>query len=748
MNRRTRRADLKSQSSSQVGAIPQRSDQLLAELSRLFDQFNRGQISEAEANALSMTVRHPKEPLGWKMLGTIYTVQRRSQDSLGPLNRSLRLAPDDFEVHNCMGVSLHALGRHTEAVASFTKALSLNPQYPDAHGNLGMALQSLGQFEAAANSCATAIRLRPDYVEGYNNLAIAHQSLDRDDEAIAIFKQAVTLRPTFVDAMNNLALALLRTGRPEESIAYFNRVIELAPDEAAHYNNLGNALFSLRRGDEAIEAFNRAILHRPNFPEAYSNLASSLKLIGKISEAVEAIKTALIMGPNFADAHNNLGNIYRERGWTDQAIDSYAKAVALRSDFYVAHSNLLFSLQYCDHISKEDRYAAAVKFGQTLPPIAYSHDRGCGSEPKTRLRIGFVSPDLRVHPVAYFIENILSALTVRNPRTLETVLYSTSTVEDAVSDRLRALSDGWNAVAGLSDAALARKIHDDEIDILIDLSGHTAQNRLAMFALKPAPIQASWFAYFATTGVPAMDYFLCDPWVAPPSEDAFFTETLWRMPVNVTFTVPEFDIAVESLPALTNGYITFGCFNHRSKLTAGVIALWAQILQAIPTSRLFLKSGVYEDLAVRSEIIQAFGERGVGVDRLIFEGLSPRGEYLACYNRVDLCLDPFPYTGGTTTIEAMWMGTPVLTMKGDSFLSRIGETIAQHVGTTDWIAADQEDYLAKAVAYSANLDYLAQQSSALKDKVLASPLFDAVAMAAHFEEAMWGMWAARSQGAM
>jgi len=744
MNRKTRRAEVKSQSSHQAGAIHSRSDQLFAELTRLFDQFNRGQISEAEKNALSITVRYPKEPLGWKLLGTIYTVHRRSQESLGPLNRSLRLAADDFEVHNSIGVSLQALGRLNEAVASFTTAISLSPQYADAHSNLGMALQSLGQFEAAAKSCATAVTLRPDYVEGYNNLAIVLQSLGRDDEAITTFKQAVTLRPTFVEALNNLALALLRTGRSEESIPYFKRVIDLAPNEAANYNNLGNALFSLRRGDEAIEAFNRAILHRKNFPEAYSNLGSCLKLIGKISEAIEAIKMSLIIDPNFADAHNNLGNVYIERGWTDQAIESYAKAVELRPDFYVAHSNLLFSLHYCDDISKEERFAAAIKFGQTLPAIVYSHNRRHGSEPKTRLRIGFVSPDLRVHPVAYFIENILSALRGPNPSALETFLYSTSPVEDHVSDRLRALSTRWSAVTGLSDDALARKIYHDEIDILIDLSGHTAQHRLSMFALKPAAVQVSWVGYFATTGVPAMDYFLSDNWLAPPDEEQYFTEKLWRLKSNACFTRPDTDVHVESIPALSNGYVTFGCFNHRSKITEQAVSVWAKILHEIPNSRLFLKSGVFEDAAIYQEMIAQFGGCGVGADRLIIEGPSPREDYLACYNRVDICLDPFPYPGGTTTLEALWMGTPVLTMKGDSYLSRVGECAAQHIGAPDWIATDTDDYVAKAVAFASDVEALATWSSHLRDRTLNSPLFDAQAMAQNFEEAMWGMWDAQA----
>ena len=608
-----------------------------------------------------------------------------------------------------------------------------------------MAPQGLGLFQDPTSSCANAVKLRPDYVEGYNNLAIAFQSLDRDDEAIATFKQAVTLRPTFVDALNNLALALLRTGKSEESIPYFNRVIELAPDKAATYNNLGNALFSLGRGDEAVDAFNAAIQRRASFPEAFSNLGTTLKLIGKISEAVEALSTALTIDPNFADAHNNLGNIYRERGLTAEAIAFYRKAVDLRPDFFVAHSNLIFSMQYDAGFSKEERFVAALAFGQTLPEATFTYSEERFSHPKDRLCIGFVSPDLRVHPIAYFLENILSALSVRRPATLETVLYSTSPAEDHVSGRLRALSNSWQAVAGMSDAVLARKIHDDGIDILIDMSGHTAQNRLSMFALKPAPVQVSWTGYFATTGVPSMDYFLSDMWLAPPSEDAYFLEKLWRIPSNACFTPPDVTLNVEAIPVLTNGYVTFGCFNHRSKISPEVVSVWARILTAVPSSRLFLKSGVYEDEAVRTEMLNQFILGGVPADRLRFEGQSPRDEYLACYNEVDICLDPFPYPGGTTTIEALWMGTPVLTMKGDSYLSRVGECAAQHIGAPEWIASDQDDYIVKAVTFASDIGSLAAFSANLRDRALNSPLFDADSMARNIESAMWGMW--REQGA-
>jgi predicted O-linked N-acetylglucosamine transferase (SPINDLY family) len=294
---------------------------------------------------------------------------------------------------------------------------------------------------------------------------------------------------------------------------------------------------------------------------------------------------------------------------------------------------------------------------------------------------------------------------------------------------------------GLSDEQAAQNIQTDGIDILIDLSGHTAHNRLPMFAWKPAPVQVSWLGYFATTGVPTMDYLLADPWTLPASEESSFTEKIWRLPqTRLCFTPPRSDIVVSPLPALSNGYVTFGCFNNLTKMNDAVVTLWAQILNAVPASRLFLKARQIKQASARQETIDRFAAHGIETSRLILEDYVPRENYLAAYHRVDMALDPFPYPGGTTTAEALWMGVPVLTLAGERFLSRQGVGLMMNAGLPEWVAADSSDYLARAVAHAGDLQKLAALRTGLRPQVLSSPIFDAPLFAGHFETALRGMW--------
>jgi predicted O-linked N-acetylglucosamine transferase (SPINDLY family) len=312
---------------------------------------------------------------------------------------------------------------------------------------------------------------------------------------------------------------------------------------------------------------------------------------------------------------------------------------------------------------------------------------------------------------------------------------------DELTQRIKSCCKEWCSTAIHSDKNLARKIRDDDIDILIDLSGHTAHNRLLMFAWKPAPIQVSWLGYFATTGVPTIDYLIADPWTLPEDEEVNFTEKIWRLPeTRLCFTAPEIEVEIGDLPALTNDYITFGCFNNLAKVNISVITLWARVLTSVPGSRLHLKSKQFGDASVYERILNCFASHGIAPHRLKLEGASPRLEYFQTYNRIDIALDPFPFTGGTTSAESLWMGVPVLTMAGERFLSRQGVGLLMNAGLPEWIAVDQDDYVARAVRHASDLQRLAALRKGLRQQVLDSPIFDAPRFARHFEEALRGMW--------
>jgi predicted O-linked N-acetylglucosamine transferase (SPINDLY family) len=349
-----------------------------------------------------------------------------------------------------------------------------------------------------------------------------------------------------------------------------------------------------------------------------------------------------------------------------------------------------------------------------------------------------LSGDLRGHSVGYFLEGLVGNL---DPDRMELLAYPTYNAADDLTARIRPRFAAWTPLAGLSDDIAARRIHADGAHVLIDLSGHTAHNRLPVFAWRPAPVQVTWLGYFATTGVAEMDYILADPHVAPPGEEDHFTEAVWRLPETyLCFTPPDAQLEVAPSPALSSGAVTFGCFNTLTKLNDAVVALWARVVRATPGSRLFLKTRQLNGPAMCEAVRRRFAAHGLAAERLILEGSSPRFELLKAYDRVDIALDPFPYPGGTTSVEGLWMGVPAITRRGDRFLSHVGESIAHNAGLADWIAADDDDYVARAVDKASDLGRLADLRAGLRQQVLAGPLFDAPRFARHFEAALWGMW--------
>jgi predicted O-linked N-acetylglucosamine transferase (SPINDLY family) len=353
--------------------------------------------------------------------------------------------------------------------------------------------------------------------------------------------------------------------------------------------------------------------------------------------------------------------------------------------------------------------------------------------------VGLVSGDFNNHPVGFFLENVLAHLDTAR---IELVAYATQRTCDDLTARIMPFFSAWRHLEGVGDEAAAHLIHDDGVHILIDLAGHTAHNRLPVFAWKPAPVQVSWLGYSSTTGVAEIDYILGNPHSTPAGEAHHFTETIWQLPeTSLCFSVPDANLEVAPLPAQANGFITFGCFNNLAKLNDEVVLLWARILQALPTSRLFLKNKQLGESSVRMTLLDRFAAHGISEERLLLEGRSPRSEYLRAYNGVDIVLDPFPFPGGTTTVEGLWMGAPFITRQGDRFIAHQGEMIAHNTGLlSDWIARDYDDYVAKATYFSSNLEYLAGLRAILRRHLQLSPLFNAARFARHLEWALWEMW--------
>lgn len=638
----------------------------------------------------------------------------RPEEALQELRRAANEGCDTAPLHCQMGVALQALGKADDAMLAYCRALERDPHLALAHNNLGNILHARHQTDDAMSHYRAAIAAYPQHADAHNNLGVALREQGLHDEALASFNRALAWRSDFAQAHSNLGSLLHEMGRVDEALRHCRKAAELAPDMADVHANLGQVLHMARQYDAALAAFHRALELKPDFAEALSNL----------------------------------GALQREMGRPGQAMQSCLAALQSDPDSLNAHSSLLFTCNYLAHESSAALLEHARRYGAAAEKRARPYQAWRNTpDPARPLRIGLVSADLWQHPVGYFLVDVLAALQREYGAGLAFHAYANSLRHDELSRHLKSNCAAWHSVFGWSDEQLARQIHGDAIDILFDLSGHTTGTRLSMFAWKPAPVQASWLGYFATTGLAAMDYVVADPWTLPLDEEAAFSETVWRLPeTRLCLATPRFDIAPSPLPALGAGCLTFGCCNGASKLGDDVIALWARILKALPGSRLLLKNLQFGDEARRADMRSHFSGHGIAAERLLLEGPSAREEYLRSYARIDIALDPFPYPGGTTTAEALWMGVPVLTLEGRSFLARQGAGMLANAGLGDWIAADPHDYLAKAVAAATDLPALARLRGGLRAQVQASPLFDAPRFAAHFEtmlRAMWRVWCKR-----
>ena len=676
------------------------------EFSQMAVLFSAGRYLELENRTRSLLGQYPDSGFVWKVLAT--ALQRQGKDALSAMQKAAALLPEDAEVHISLGNALQTLGRHDEAVASYRRSLSIKSDSADIYVLLGNALKELRRLDDAVASYRRALIIRPDYAEVHSNLGNALTDLGRLDDAVSSYRRAVALKPDYAEA----------------------------------HSNLGSALTDVGQLDDAMASCRRALAINPDFAQAHSNLGNALTGLGRLNEALACYRRALEIEPGHAKAHSDVGTALKDLGRFDEAVTSYRRALEIDADYADAHSNLLFAHNFLSDQPAEMLLDEALRFGKLVArqahPFVHLQDFSASGR---RLRVGLVSGDLRNHPVGYFVGSMLAALASSAASRMDIIAYPSYFRADALTQRIKACCRGWYSAVGLSDENLAQRIRDDGIDVLIDLSGHTAHNRLPMFAWKPAPVQVSWLGYFATTGVAEMDYLIADPWTVPPSEALHFSEKVWRLPETyLCFTPPDVNVQIASLPALANGYVTFGCFNNLTKMNDEVVALWSRVLLAVPESRLFLKTRQLDEEAVRKSVIERFAAQGIDAGRLILEGAVPRAELIASYNRVDIALDPFPYPGGTTTVEGLWMGVPAITRRGDRFLSRVGESIAHNAGLSDWIAVNDEDYVVKAACFAANLEALAGLRAGLRQQALAAPLFDASRFAQHFEEALWGMW--------
>jgi protein O-GlcNAc transferase len=673
-------------------------------------------------------------------LGNILKDKGRIDEALAASRQAIALNPNLPEAHNNLGSALMEKGQPNEAIAVLRQAIALRPHYAEAFCNLGIALKELGQLDEAIAAWRRAIALNPGFAEAHSNLGDALKNKGQLDDAIASIRHAIVLNPKLPEAHNNLGSALKDKGRLDEAIAACEQAIALRPDYAEAFNNLGMVLKDKGRPDEAIAAFRKAIALNPRLSETFSNLGNALKDKDQYDEAIAAHRQAIALNPDMPEAYNNLGNPLQDMGQIDEAIAAYRKAIALKPAFAQAHSNLIFAIQnhsgYDAETIAEEHRAWDRQIAQPLREFILPHDNN--RDPNRPLRIGYVSPDFRDHAVSRFL---LPLFRHHDHAACRIVCYSDVPHADAVTERLRACADEWRDIFGLSDERVAAQIRDDKIDLLVDLAGHTAANRLLLFARKPAPVQITYLGYPATSGLSAMDYRFTDRFADPPGmTESFHSEKLWRLPdCNWCFNEPADAPPLRTTRA--DGPIRFGTFNKYTKASPLIMESWAAILNATPSSRLIFKSRGLGVPSIRSHIIEFFKSRGLGADRLDIRGSNPDVRtHLDAYNQMDISLDTFPYHGTTTTCEALWMGVPVVTLAGPTHISRVSVSLLNCVGLPQLIAQSAEEYVSIAVRLAADLPRLAELHRTIQGKMRASPLMDGAKFARSVEAAYRRMW--------
>ncbi len=660
--------------------------------------------------------------------------------------RILQAVPDHADALNLLGVLACQASRQSQALPLFQRAIEIAPQTAMFHAHLGLALRALGRAEEAEAALRRALSLDPALAQTHHDLGKLLLTQARTEEAVASFRRALALDGGHADALDGLGNALRLLGQAGAAESAHRAAIERSPNAASAHNNLGNALLSQARAAEAEACYRRAVVLDPNYASAHNNLGVALRERGRIAQSGQAYRRALELDPGFAEAHNNLGNLLKDQGDLIGAIACFRRAAELRPDYAVAADNLLVSLQYDPGVTADALLEAHRDYARRFAPPARRGEHVNERDPERRLRVGYVSADFLQHPVGIFLVPVLQA---HARERFQIFCYANQSVEDSFTAELRATAAAWRQVHGLNDAALADRIQADGIDILVDLSGHTAGNRLRSFMLKPAPVQVSWLGYFHTTGVEAIDAVIMDPITVPAGAERWFVEELIRLPEGrFCYGPPAHAPAIAPAPAAERGFVTFGSFNNLSKLTPTVASLWSRVLNAVPRARLLLKWKSLGDEDECRRVRELFAWAGLDPRRLDLRGSSSHRAMLAEYADMDIALDPFPFCGGVTSCEALWMGVPVVTLPGERPVSRQTLGFLMALGLTELVAADADDYVDIATRLGSDAQRLATLRAGLRERMVASTLCDAMRFTRNLESAyrtLWRRWCAAGQ---
>ena len=663
--------------------------------------------------------------------------QNRLREARALFTEVCNQAATDWESWHLLCAVNGMLGDIAAAEACARKVVALQPRHHGAWTNLGNCLMARGDEAGALDAFQRALRLNPRDPQVLVNLGTLLGRQGKPEAALQHFERALKIDPRNPHAQNNLGHLYQQMGRLEEAEACYRRAVAIQPDFPEACCNLAGVLGKQGAGEEALRLYEHAARLRPASAEPWLGMADVLREQGRLEEALDHCRKALDLGPDDARIHGALGTLYYAQGRMEEATRAYREALRLDPDNVEAQSNLLMTLVYGGSLAPREVFEEHRRWGERHAALA--GEAPPRARKKGPLRVGYISPDFRSHPVADFIEPVLRH---HDAARFEIHCYADFGLHpaDSTTGRLRALVPRWRDITGLPDERVAAMIREDGIDILVDLAGHTAGNRLLVLARRPAPVQVSYLGYPHSTGLAAVDYHLTDDVADPEGADALYTERLWRLESGFfCYWPPEQAPPVGPLPADGQAALTFGSLNTLSKLNDAVVGLWARVLAAVPHSRLLIYRDALGESA-RVRLRGRFAEQGIGPDRLIFLSEAPAGGHLAVYGLIDIALDTFPWNGHTTSCEALWMGVPVVTLYGEAHAGRMCASLLTRLGLGDLVAGSEQAYVDIAAALAADRDRLRGLRGTLRQRMLDSPVCDGEAFTRGLERAYLSMW--------
>jgi protein O-GlcNAc transferase len=675
------------------------------------------------------------EPRYHFVLGQVLQALGRWDQAIGAYEATLELQPNFVEAWNSLGICRQMRRQFAPASTAYRQALALDPQNAGIMANLGTVLREMGELKQAVDLLRGAVDLEPTVASHAVNLGVALWNQRDFAAAERTLDQVLAQHPNDADAAFNLGNALHALGRPREAIERYAQATALRAGYADALINLGNVQTEIGDFRAAQASYDAALAAAPNSPVALNNAACLLRTLGRLDDAEDLLQRALQLDPANAALHDTLGNVYKDAGALDAAIDSFRRALELDPAAVATHSNLAYALSFQSSLPGPilDECLRWNSRSAGVPRCALSE--ASGQAPERRLRIGYVSPDFRVHCQSLFTIPLLSH---HDHTAFEIFCYSSVKRPDACTSRIAEYADEWRDVRPLDDAALCQLIREDGIDVLVDLTMHMAGGRPLLFAAKPAPIQIAWLAYPGTTGIGAMDYRLSDPRLDPPEFDAHYSERTIRLADSFWCYDPLTTLpAVNTLPAIERGYLTLGCLNNPCKLTNHTLRLWGAVMHALPTSRLVVLAQPGRHRRLLSRRLEACG---IAPTRVEFQSFKPRDAYLCTYHGIDIGLDTFPYNGHTTSLDSLWMGVPVVTRVGRTCVGRGGLSQLHQLNLLELAAESDAAFVSIATALGTDLVRLAALRQELRPRLERSPLMDAARFTANIERIYRAAW--------